>query len=365
MQRQLYDSHGGGGGGNGSKLPAFAQDIAEILFRTPFRAFTSQGRDLGPNGGGIFGDIQSGYNAGNADDLFSGLMGMKDQAQQGGDYFRNNAMNLTDRGINAQSHLNDLAMGGAEHSSGYNNMNDRFLEQSGRGFNNLMSLVGAGGGGPGSQLSRTPGIGEAGRRALAASENVGPDSKLYKSTLSFMTPAVRAASSARGMGNSGSAVAAEGDQARQLADSFAMRAQQEKNNFLQTAVGSEGANASFQGALNSALANMYGSQVQGATAATEAPTRIFQGMQSGLGQGIQNIGNATGQYLQPLQMNSAGLSNYGSAMGMPLSTQQSLYNFFRSPQSQLLGVPSSTGQQSLGGHPNGLLGDILGFEKGG
>lgn len=354
--------HGGGGGGSGSRLPRFAEDIAAILFRDTSDNFTG---GLGPNGAGVFGDIQEGYNQGPARDLFSGLMSGVGAGQMGRDYFGTNAINLTDRGVRAGMNMNDWSQEGAIDSRDYNRMNDAFLGQASRGFNNLMSLVGNGGGGPGSQLARTPGIGEAGRRALAASENVGPDSDLYNRTWDIMRPQVRSSWAARGMGDSGAAINAESNQAQQLADQFAQRANAEKNNFLQTAVGSEGANASFQGALNSALANMYGSQVQGAVAGTEAPARIFSTMQGGIGQGIQNIGAALGQYLQPMQMNQAGLAGLGQALNLPVAYQQQLYNFFRSPQTQLMGVPSSTGQQSLGSHPNGLLGDLLGFEKGG
>lgn len=366
MTRRHFTAHGGGGGGNGSRLPKFAEDIAGLLFRTPEDNFKNQGGSFGPGGTGIFGDIQAGYDAGPAARLFGGLTSGIDAGQMGRDYFGRNAINLTDRGLANGMELNDWSKEGAMDSRDYNRLNDRFLEQSGRGLNSLNSLVG--GGGPSgiySQFSRTPGIGAAGSAALAAANNVGPDSELYKSTLSMLTPQTNAAYASRGLGQSGVAANAVASQARQLADSFAQRANTERNAFLNTAVGSEAANASFQGALNNALANVFGTQMQGATAAAEAPARIFSTMQGGIGQGIQNIGATLGQYLQPMQMNQAGLAGLGQALNLPVAYQQQLYNFLRSPQSQLLGVPSSTGQQALGGHPNGLLGDLLGFEKGG
>ncbi len=396
-QRAYFTAHGGGGGGSGSRLPKFAEDIAAILFRNTSDNF---GGGLGPQGAGIFGDIQQGYNDGPAGTLFGGgsfggggaggswgdsvRMG-----QAGRDYFGGNSVNLADRGVQAGMQLNDRANAGAQHSANYNDLNGAFLDQSSRGYNTLMGLLNNAPGLDGRNDPRAPnlanryGVGTVGAEAMKAAQNVGPDSELYKSTLSFLTPQVRTAFAARGMGDSGQAVGAEGDQARQLADSFATRAQQEKNAFLQTAAGSEGTAAGFQGARNnalanifgsqagleggrnSALANIFGSQVQGALGATEAPSRVFSTMQGGLGQGIQNIGAALGQYLQPQQMNQAGLAGLGQALNLPVAYQQQLYNFLRSPQTQLMGVPSSTGQQGLGSHPNGLLGDILGFEKGG
>lgn len=359
---RLFNAHGGGGGGAGSTLPDFAKDIASVLFRGPKERFDNQyPAGLGT---GVFGDILQGYNSGPADQLFGGLMGLVPQAQNAGQYFGDKALGLSARGLEGSLGLNDQSRQSAMHSAGLNNLNANFLEQSGRGFNNLMGLVnGQSGFGPGS-FNRTPGIGEAGRAALSAANNVGPDSKLYKDTLSFLTPQVRSSFAARGMGNSGSAVRAEGDQARQLADSFAQRANAERNAFLGTAVGSEGANASFQGSLNNALANAFGSQVQGATAATEAPGRVFSTLQGGIGQGIQNIGQTLGQYLTPLQINQAGQSGVNAGFQTPVSLQQQIYQFLRSPQTQLMGVPSSTGQQQNKSHPNGILGDLLGFEKG-
>ena len=347
--RQRICTHGGGGSA-GSKLPKFATALGDVLFRDPADFFKAAGEMLGPSGYGAFGDMLSGYAAGPASQMFAGPGqggGWGDSIQQTQDaskYFANNSMNIMQNAQPAMNNLNMMAYNGAQDSAGYNALNGAFLEQGGRGFNQLMGLVG--GGGQDSQM------GEAGRAAMAASNNVGPDSELYKSTLSFLTPQVRSAYSARGLGTSGQAASAEADQARQLADSFAQRANTERNQFLNTAVGSEGVGA-----------QRYGTQMQGATAATEAPSRIFSTMQGGLGQGIQNIGNATGQYLQPMQMNQAGMGNFGQAQQMPLSYQQSIYNYLRSPQTQLLGIPSGTGQQSNKGSPNGLFGDLLGIQK--
>lgn len=382
IRSQRFNAHGGGGGGAGSRLPKFAEDIAGLLFRDTQDNFSRQGGQFGPGGTGIFGDIAAGYNAGDAAQLFSGLLSGVGGGQMGRDYFGRNAINLTDRGIANGMELNDWGKEGAQDSRDYNRLNDKFLEQSSGGYNKLMGLLGQSGasiiGGPGSQpsLRQGYGVGTTGAAALASAKDTGPDSQLYKDTLALLTPQTRAAYSARGLGLSGQAANAEADQARQLADSFAQRANQEKNAFYQTAANSEGTAAGFGGAYNNALANMYGTrlgslssiygnQLQGATAATEAPGRVFSTFQGGIGQGIQNIGAALGQYLQPMQMNQAGLAGLGQALNLPLSYQQSLYNYLRSPQTQLLGVPSSTGQQSNGSHPNGLLGDMLGFEKGG
>ena len=368
--RQRICTHGGGGSA-GSKLPKWATDIGNVLFRDPAAAFQTAGEMLGPSGYGAFGDMLSGYLAGPTSQMFAGPGqdgGWGDSIQQTRDasnYFANNAMNIAQNAQPAMNNLNMMAYNGAQDSAGYNALNGAFLEQGGRGFNQLMGLVGQGGGGV--QPPPTLGMGEVGRAALAASKDVGPDSELYKSTLSFMTPQVRSAYSARGLGTSGQAANAEADQARQLADSFAQRANTERNQYYNTAASDSAqynsALANMYGSSTGAGANMYGTQMQGATAATEAPSRIFSTMQGGLGQGIQNIGNATGQYLQPMQMNQAGMGNYGQAQQMPLSYQQSIYNYLRSPQTQLLGIPSGTGQQSNAGSPNGLFGDLLGVKK--
>jgi hypothetical protein len=292
----------------------------------------------------------SGYAAGPSDQLMSGGGaggGWGEQLaanQDASKYFANNAIGLQQNAQGNMQYLNQLAANGAQDSAGYNAMNNAFLEQSGKGLNSLNRLVGGGG----SQM------GPAGLEAMRASQNVGPDSELFKSTMSFLTPQVNAAYSSRGLGQSGAAANAVSDQGRQLANSMAERANTERNAFLGTAVGDEGVSA-----------NRYGTQMQGATASAEAPSRIFGNMQGGIGQGIQNIGNATGQYLQPMQMNQAAMGSFGQAMGMPVAYQQGLYNFLRSPQTQLLGIPSGTGQQSLAGHPNGLFGDLLGVKKGG
>lgn len=388
MLHARFNAHNGGGGGAGSRLPKFAQDIAEILFRGPGENFLAQtgGQGLGS---GIFGDMLQGYENGPASQLFGGLGGLPAQGQWANDYFGGNAANLTNRALGPQMQMNDMAARGAGHSADYNDMNGAFLDQSGRAYNGLMSRLNNGPSLEGLRslgdpsLANSYGIGQVGQEALNASHNVGPDSELYKSTLSFLKPQVRSAFASRGMGDSGQSISAEGDQARQLADSFAQRSQAEKNAFLQTAAGSEGTSAGFQGArnnalanifgsragmasgLNSALANIFGTQVQGGLGATEAPGRVFSTMQGGLGQGIQNIGNATGQYLQPLQTNQAGLGGFNAAMQTPVNMQQMLYNFFRSPQTQALGLPSSTGQQQLSKPNQGILGDLLGYQKNG
>ncbi len=361
--RSLFNAHFGGGGGGDSELPQFAKDIAGILFRGPAEYFEGQygGHGLGS---GIFGDILAGYNAGPAADLFGGLAGQAGRVGQVGRGFGDQAEYLSQRGINAGMGMNDWAREGANHSRDYNNLNGAFLDQAGRGWNSLMGLVNGGGQAGMGGLSRTPGIGPSGTAALAAANNVGPDSQLYKDTWNLMKPQVRSAFSARGMGTSGQAIRGEEDQARNLANDFAMRANQEKNAFLGTAANSEAANASLQGSYNSALANMFGSRIQGALGATESPSRIFSTMQGGLGQGIQNIGAALGQYLIPMQMNQAGLSGFNAGYQTPVNYQQMVYNFLRSPQTQMLGLPSSTGQEQNRPPRNGLFGQLLGFDKG-
>jgi hypothetical protein len=365
MLNRLFDAHlGGGGGGGDTELPQFAKDIASIIFRGPAEYFEGQNGGHGL-GSGIFGDMLAGYNAGSAQDLFGGLAGdTLGHVRNTGQGFGDQAAWLSQRGIDAAMPLNHMAREGANHSRDYNNLNGAFLQQASNGWDSLMGLVNGGGASGMSNLSRTPGIGPSGQAALAAAKDTGPDSALYGRTWDMLKPQVRSAWSSRGMGTSGSAIAGEQAQAQQLADQFAQRANAEKNAFLQTGAASEGANASLQGSYNSALANMFGSQMQGATAATEAPSRIFSTMQGGLGQGIQNIGAALGQYLQPMQMNQAGLSGFNSGYQTPVNYQQMLYNYFRSPQSQAMGLPSSTGQEQNKPPRNGLLGQLFGFDKG-
>jgi hypothetical protein len=405
---------GGGGGGGSSELPKFAKDIAQILFRGPAEQFAA---DQGPHGlgQGIFGDINAGYNQVPIDQLFGGMGNAINSGQRVGQEYGDLSERL---GLNGAQNAQDMAAmsaHGANDSAAYNRLNSNFLDQSGRAYNGLMNRLnnaptldsrndpnapqlGSLGGGPG--LAGGYGVGTTGAAALKAANNVGPDSELYKSTLSFLRPQVTSSFSNRGMGGSGAAVSAEGDQARQLADSFAQRANSERNAFLQTAANSEGTAAGFQGARNNALANIYGSQagfegsknnalanifgsqagitsgrnaalaniygtqVQGGLGATEAPGRVFSTMQGGLGQGIQNIGNAAGQQLTPLQIAQAGLGGANAGIQTPINLQQMVYNYLRAPQSQLLGVPSSTGQQQQAGPRTGLLGNILGFDKG-
>lgn len=143
--------------------------------------------------------------------------------------------------------------------------------------------------------------GAIGNAQTALSDVMNPTqyNSLFENAAGLLTPRVRAAFSARGLGSSGGAIEEEGNQMRQLSDSFALRQAQERQQAL--------------GTLGGLAQGMGGLGVSGA----QVPGQVYnQLMQGGL-MGQQGLAMAQQGQLGPLQALSMGgnVFNQGLEMG--------------------------------------------------
>jgi hypothetical protein len=165
------------------------------------------------------------------------------------------------------------------------------------------------------------------QQALADVMDPTSQNSLFENAANLLTPRVRAAFSARGLGSSGSAIEEEGNQLQQLADSFALRQAQER----QAALGTLGSLAQGQGGLG--------------VAGAQVPGQVFNQLAQGGNLQQQALLAAQQGNLAPLQALQAGGGVFQQGLDMPLSNFNNLLALRNQPMSMitpLLGGISGT-----------------------
>lgn len=293
-------------------------------------------------GGPMFQDVAAGQAGLPAGEMYGGLQGLLGAANpllrglgqaagQGG--LQANAMNQLLSGMGMQT------AGGA---SGLNALMPGFLGASAPFMSQLQRLVGQGGefetlsrGAPG------PFAGQVTPAALAQIANTGPQGDIYNRSVALLRPQVRSAFSSRGLGSSGAAIREESNQIQQLADAASTRAMQERIGLLGAGAQGEQANAAMTNALGDIFGRRLqglGAAVQGALGGAQLPGQIFGQMQGGLGQGLQNMAQAAGLNLSPIQAAMAGTQGTMQGYGAPFQLAQQAYQATRAPIAQGLGI---------------------------
>lgn len=154
------------------------------------------------------------------------------------------------------------------------------------------------------------------QQALTDVMNPTQQNSLFANAANLLTPRVRAAFSARGLGASGAAVEEEGSQLRQLADSFAIRQAQERQQALQTLGGLAGGQGSLGVAGAQVPGQVFQQLAQGGALQQQALAAALQGnlaplqalasggqvFQQGLDMGLQNFNNLLALRNMPMSM---------------------------------------------------------------
>lgn len=301
-------------GGGAQKFPSWTAPLTRFLFEgsTP----GTEG-DQGPPAQGLIGDAWAGQQAFPSGSLFQGLSDMIANAQRGGAGTQQLAVQGTQRGYGNASGLADQAAQTAGQAGGIAGL-----------IPGALSAANAYAGGINHAQSQFQPAYGAAQSALQDVMNPTQQNSLYNNAANLLTPRVRSAFSARGLGTSGQAVQEEGNQLQQLADSFALRQAQER----QSAISGVGNLASQGGNLG--------------VAASQVPGAILNGMQGVANGAIQAQQGAGALQQLPLAIGQQGQQLYQAGMNMPLDYQQALYNFTRQPGLQLLSALAGTLQSS-------------------
>ena len=341
----------GGTTGSNQKFPSWT---------APFTRYTFAGRIPGSpevEGNpefGLIGDATAGGSLFPGAQLFGGLPNLLAAAYRGGDFTRQLAADATNFGIGNTGALAQGAMGSVGGVQNIANMIPGAMDASMGYASMLNKFLGSGtGSAPGMTAGRVA------NAALAAANDVGPNSQLYERASALLRPEIRTAWSSRGLGSSGMSIGDESQQMQQLADSFAMRANQEKNAFLQTAAAGEGTQASENvglGNINLGYGQLANQRGQLALQASMLPGQILSQMAGVAGAPIDAASAAAGLQGLPLSLVGAGSQIFQQGVNNPLSTASNIYNLTRDPQKALLAALSGTQQTSSSPYYRGIFG---------
>lgn len=370
---------GGGKGQSKQSIPQWAQNVGMSILGGP-------GFQSGPiqSSGGLYGDsygtgadaqlhgpaadLVGGYQSASPQQLWGGLSQLPGMAAMLGPAYAQAGAGLSGQAAGQDQLLGQGGMFGAGQSNGLNQMMPGFLSQAQGAYGNLNNLLSmdpskimsmfniAGGGG---SKPASPFSGQVEGAALGQMGSMDPNGDIYNRAMALMKPQVRSGFADRGLVGGGQAIQAEGDQARQLADTMAQQSAQNKIGLLGQAAAGEGANASMTNALgqwNLGLGQqggqLFNSLIQGGLGATQAPGQMFGQMQSGIGGGLQNMAGAQGLNQGGLGALLQGQNLSMQGLQMPGAISQQVYQDTRAPLNTML--QALTGASGLS-HPAGKV----------
>jgi hypothetical protein len=315
-------------GSSNQKFPSWTAPLSRWAFtgNTP--------EEIDPRGDGLMSDALMGSLLFPGYDAFGGLAGQVGNAQQAGSITRQLGADATAQGYGNLMNLGQQSFGPLAQTQGIAGLVPSAMDASNYYLNRGVT--------PGVQGTNVQGAMGAGQQvvdaALSAYRAMPADA--YQRVVADALPEVRSSYSARGLGLSGEAARGEQDYIQRTRDDLYQKDVANQIAALGTGAAASGAAASQAiGAQQAAIARGQ----LGLNASNSIPQQLGQ---------FQNIAGAPLDYMQqvaqlqgaPLEMLGQGLNLYGAGLNLPLQYQQSLYNFTRQPQLDLLSQLTGTQQ---------------------